>query len=413
LAKNKATPATTPAAVPAAAAPARIADRLESLEKLETELRVYQAELEMQNEMLRETESTLEESRELYRQLFNLAPLSYFVIDSNHTISLVNKAGAALLAGTPAKLINERFTSFIAPEFQDNFHHYMTGLSSKSFQKSTDVALTKLDGNSIYVEILAARTGVAGENFLLAVQDISERRHSYLKMESQHSELSSLSRRLLWAQEDERRRISMTLHDEIGQQLTVLKLMIDSGIVRKGELVKDGVKNASEQALHVIALVRGLSSNLYPAMLKLLGLDLTLRALYDRLKSQTGLQVDFRFEIDDKQLDQDTKLYIYRIIQEALTNVMRYSGVHQAFVTVRDAGDRLSLNIRDEGRGFDLVALNSGQSNGLNSMRERVLALEGSFRIESQVGSGTNIEIELPKTAVAVTTKCPDLPNPE
>ncbi len=213
-------------------------------------------------------------------------------------------------------------------------------------------------------------------------------------------ELRSLSRRLVQMQEDERRRISQELHDEVGQNLTMLKMILDTGLRHPGAMSPEAIKSASEQVSRVIAQVRNISMSLHPSMLEVLGLEPTLRALFDRLSAQTGLKVDFHSEIDNDRLDPETRLCIYRIAQEALTNVLRYAGVKNATVTLLDDGGKITLGIKDDGRGFDYASLSTGQSNGISGMRERVFTLRGSFSLETGIDKGTCIDVDLPYRAV-------------
>ena len=209
-------------------------------------------------------------------------------------------------------------------------------------------------------------------------------------------ELRSLSRRLVEAQEDERRVISMELHDEIGQHLTVLKMMLDT-MLRNPEIIKQtDLKRASEQVSNVIAQVRNISMQLHPSMLEVLGLESTLRALFERLHATAGMDIEFRGGVNDAWLDRDTRLGIYRIVQEALTNMMRYSGVKTAQVKLKDCNNHISIFVKDEGKGFDLALLGPGKSAGISGMRERVRTLGGTFIVESALGKGTSISVEIP-----------------
>ena len=214
------------------------------------------------------------------------------------------------------------------------------------------------------------------------------------------AELRSLSRRLVQMQEDERRRISQELHDEVGQNLTMLKMILDTGLRHPGAMSPDATRSASEQVSRVIAQVRNISMSLHPSMLEVLGLEPTLRALFERLNAQTGLKVDFHSEIDDDRLDHETRLCIYRVVQEALTNVLRYAGVTNASVTLLKAGDNITVGIKDDGRGFNYAALTTGQSNGISGMRERVFTLGGAFSLETGLGKGTCIDVDLPYHAL-------------
>jgi signal transduction histidine kinase len=211
------------------------------------------------------------------------------------------------------------------------------------------------------------------------------------------SELRSLSRRLIQIQEDERRRISQELHDEVGQNLTMLKMVLDTA-ARQSEGISGGsMKEASAQVSRIIAQVRDISMFLHPSILEVLGLEPALRALFERLRAQTDLVVNFNSAFDDTRLDADSRLCAYRTVQEALTNILRYAGVKTASVSLSDEGNDVLLSIADDGIGFDLTVLSAGQTNGLAGMRERVSAVGGKFNITTHPGEGTLIEIVLPK----------------
>jgi len=210
------------------------------------------------------------------------------------------------------------------------------------------------------------------------------------------AELRSLSRRLVQLQEDERRRISQELHDEVGQNLTMLKMILDTGLRHPGAMTKDMVKNASDQVNRVIAQVRNISMSLHPSMLEVLGLEPALHAVFERLHAESGLAIEFHSDIDNTRLDRETRLCVYRIVQEALSNVLRYAGVKRASVTLTKFNERLALSITDDGRGFDYSTLTPGQSNGISGMRERVFTLGGDFHLETGMGKGTSIDIDLP-----------------
>ncbi|MEL7561940.1 histidine kinase [Dehalogenimonas sp. 4OHTPN] len=222
-----------------------------------------------------------------------------------------------------------------------------------------------------------------------------------LASEAQHrmiaeNELRSLSRKLIQIQEDERRRISQELHDEIGQNLTMLKMMLDTAARQSGGITADGAKDASARVSQIIAQVRNISMSLHPSILEVLGLEPALRALFERLRAQTGLVVSFNSAFDDIRLDAESRLCAYRAVQEALTNILRYAGVKTASVSLSDEGNDVLLSIADDGIGFDLTALSAGQTNGLTGMRERVSAIGGKFSITTHPGEGTLIGIVLP-----------------
>ena len=212
-------------------------------------------------------------------------------------------------------------------------------------------------------------------------------------------QLQTLSRRLVVAQEAERRRIARELHDEIGQELTGLKLMLEMSVRATDAQIRYGLSDVIDLASKVLQQVREMSLSLRPSMLDDLGLLSALTALFERYTHHTNVQVIFSHDGMDKRRRFATEIEIvaYRITQEALTNVARHAGVDQIQVTVCVTDSTLMTQIMDGGKGFDLdSALAQGGSSGLSGMRERALSVGGHLSIESSPGRGTSIAAELP-----------------
>ena len=208
-------------------------------------------------------------------------------------------------------------------------------------------------------------------------------------------ELHSLSRKLVEVQEDERRKIARELHDEIGQSLTALKMLL-SQIARLP--AKDNI-NMINEAKNVISdlmqQVREMSLSLRPSMLDDLGLLPTLLWHFERFTTQTGIQIKFEHDGLQQNLTQEINTTAYRIIQEALTNIARYAEVDSANVSTWLNDSTLFIRIEDMGRGFSPENMNNNTA-GLGGMKERVLLLKGRFALETAPGKGTHILVELP-----------------
>lgn len=213
-----------------------------------------------------------------------------------------------------------------------------------------------------------------------------------------NQELQALSRRLVEVQEAERTHIARELHDEIGQNLTGLKLTLGA-IPRLAEAGKErNLKLAMDLTTELMGQVRTMSLNLRPGMLDDLGLLPALQWHLDRYTTQTGVCVEFEEEgLRDRRFNRNSETAAYRIVQEALTNVARYADTKAARVRVRIVRDKLHLSIVDQGKGFEPEeVLAAGRSNGLAGMRERALLLGGTFGIQSSPGAGTRLMAELP-----------------
>jgi signal transduction histidine kinase len=209
--------------------------------------------------------------------------------------------------------------------------------------------------------------------------------------------LRALSRRLLEVQEAERRHLARELHDEFGQQLTCLRLLLQQLEARGPG--PDGAMWREALGLLDVLLerVRALSGDLRPALLDQIGLRPALQSLAERLTKQTGLRVDFTHSGLERRFPGAVETAAYRIIQEGLTNAVRHAGVSEAAVHVEAGPDALTVRVEDRGVGFDpAAALAGGRAGGLGGMRERVSLVGGRLTIDAASGRGTRLTAQLP-----------------
>jgi two-component system sensor histidine kinase UhpB len=211
-----------------------------------------------------------------------------------------------------------------------------------------------------------------------------------------------ISRGVLRLQEEERGRISRDLHDGIGQLLTALKIQLEL-LEREAASISEltaRIAGARELADTALAEVRQLSHVLRPQMLDELGLEPTLRWLARTFQKRTGIEVGLVFEGAERRVDADVETLVYRIVQEALTNVARHSGARAAAVTLTRAPERLFVRIEDRGAGFRpeamLAAGDEERGFGLRAMHDRVEFMNGRFSLRSAPGEGTTVEAEIP-----------------
>jgi PAS domain S-box-containing protein len=228
-------------------------------------------------------------------------------------------------------------------------------------------------------------------------RDITERKHLFEQVRIGQERAQTLSRRMVEIQEAERRHIARELHDEIGQALTGLHLSLE--MANRVECDKLGTSLKESHALvnELMSRVRELSLNLRPAMLDDLGLLPTLRWFFHRYTTQTGIHVTFKHTDVEQRFAPEIETVVYRLIQEALTNVARYAGVSDVTVRLWSDQEMFGMQVEDQGVGFDAeAALASNASSGLAGMNERVRLLDGYLTIESAPGAGTCIVVELP-----------------
>jgi signal transduction histidine kinase len=205
-------------------------------------------------------------------------------------------------------------------------------------------------------------------------------------------------------QEAERRFIARELHDEIGQMVTGLKLVLETSLRPASEAEEQGFEEAMTLINDLIERVRQLSMNLRPQMLDDLGLLVALDWHFKRYFKQTGIRVLFKHKPIPERLPSQLETAIFRIVQEALTNVARHAEVKEVSVGLWTDGPRIGLQVRDAGTGFTVAeALAKRASTGLSGMKERAELLGGEFTLESTKGGGTCLTVELPLEGGPVT----------
>ena len=206
--------------------------------------------------------------------------------------------------------------------------------------------------------------------------------------------LATLSRRLLEVHESERRAIARELHDEIGQAMTALKLMLESDRPADPDEDRARLEDMIGIARQTLQQVRGLAIDLRPSMLDHLGLSATLRWYAEREGRRAGFDVDVRVSPPDLRLETHLETTLFRIAQEAFTNIVRHAQATTVTVTLEDLGGTVTLSIRDNGRGFNVAAARQrarqGGSLGILGMEERVALAGGRVDLRSSA-SGSEV----------------------
>jgi signal transduction histidine kinase len=221
------------------------------------------------------------------------------------------------------------------------------------------------------------------------------------RLERQQAAQLAFSRQVLERLEDERRRIAINLHDSLGQILLVIKNHALLAIQRQPETQNlhqrlDEISSAASQAIDE---VRQITHGLRPYQLNRLGLAQAIRTSISQTTANSPISFATRVEDIDGVFDNDSEIHVYRIVQEAVTNIIKHSGATEATVVIKKRPSTISLSIRDNGRGFDPTKSSSqphGFSYGLSGIAERVRILEGTLVIDSRPDSGTNLTIEVP-----------------
>ncbi len=216
-------------------------------------------------------------------------------------------------------------------------------------------------------------------------------------LQQRNEELKLLSGKVFAVQEIERRRLALELHDEIGQQLTGLKIILKDTQFDHEEALGAKCKLALDVTNQLLDQVRELSLDLRPTMLDDLGLVAALDWLFKRFTLQTKITVIHNLNpVDERRMPHLIETAAFRLVQEALTNAARYAEVKEVTVTLDFEPDLVKVTVLDSGKGFELENLSPGMSTGISGMRERVSWVNGQFQISSSPDEGTFIEAVFP-----------------
>jgi len=210
--------------------------------------------------------------------------------------------------------------------------------------------------------------------------------------------LTNMSRKLVEAQEQERARIARELHDDINQRLAMLGIELGQAEQNHPDLPPDMLKcmhNLQEQTTQISAGVQALSHDLHSPQLEYLGAVAAMKSWCKEFGERQGMQIDCRQDVRSI-LPQEIGLCLFRVLQEALHNAAKHSGVKRIEVQLHEESDEIHLTIRDLGKGFDVEAAKKGRGLGLTSMQERVRLVNGTFEIQSKPMGGTTVHVLVP-----------------
>ena len=274
-------------------------------------------------------------------------------------------------------------------------------LNSGRLAQENQALLTRFQGLQMKLRsmlILALAAGfllsIVGSFYILRLE--RQGRQRYRVLADNRRELEKLSARLLDVQEQERRSISRELHDEVGQSLEAL--LVDLGrlstlVSPADQAIREQITRVKSLAENSVKTVRDIALLLRPSMLDDLGLIPALEWQAREISRRSDMEVEVHSEMVSEKLPDETKICVYRLVQEALNNAATHAAAKNARVSVVQTPEKLRVEIIDDGLGFDSRRV---RGMGLLGMEERVKRLGGTLSIESRAGQGTSLKAELP-----------------
>ncbi len=242
---------------------------------------------------------------------------------------------------------------------------------------------------------------IVGERHIMVVR----LKQAEENLKSSRNQLRALAAYLLSAREDERAVIARELHDEFGQALTSLRLGL-SWISRKlapGQRpLQEKIRSLSAITTSLIRSVKNIANELRPGVLDELGLVKTLKSEAREFEGHTGIQCRFKTNTARTKFDRSAAVAIFRIVQAALTNVARHAHGSRALITLMKKKYGLILTVKDNGKGISSKLIHRHDSLGITGMRERALALGGTFTLDGSKSKGTILTVQIPLSRVIV-----------
>jgi len=372
------------------------------LRRMIHKLRVYEVELEMQNETLRETQAELETARRRYLDLFDQAPVGYVSIDEKGIVRSTNQTAADLLATQPGRVIGKRFSTHVYPADRDRYFQFLKPLSDGKSNEWEEVRLIQAGGSSFNARLQGKALTDGGNQsleILLCLSDISEKKQAETELSKTRDQLRGLASYLQSVREEERAAIAREIHDELGQVMSYLKMGLSDIELRLPEAdteTRQRIHKMKNALAETIKTTKSMITRLRPYTLDELGLASALENYVHDFRKESGIEADLFVNISNLYLGEEKETAVFRIVQEALTNVARHSGAGHVVINLSSNGQQVMIEISDDGIGIKELDYNSPQSCGLLGMRERAVALGGDVNIHSGPIHGTRLTAWMP-----------------
>ncbi|MCX8104970.1 MAG: PAS domain S-box protein [Ignavibacterium album] len=353
------------------------------------------------------------ENEELLQRLqlhLERIPLAYLIIDKNFKVKFFNPEAEKIFGFKNSEIKGKDPYEFLIPEsskplVEEKRKRWLLGdLNANGINEN----LTK-DGRIILCEWY--NTPILDENGELVEVismgfDVTEREKSKTELQRSEQKLRALASHLQSVREEERAAIARELHDELGQILTSIKMnliMMSKQVMQEDEsfdkkIFENEIHSMNEMIEHSVKRLKKLISELRPEVLESLGLIPALEWLITQFTSRTGIKIKFNKEVENPELTKVQELFIYRIVQESLTNALRHSGASEILIDINKNEHLLEIKISDNGKGFNPDSLEPLQSIGITGMKERALAFGADLDIKSKSGSGTSVLLKVPIT---------------
>ena len=326
-------------------------------------------------------------------------------VDDEQTIVMFNAAAERIFRCPAAEAIGSPLERFIPERFRAAHHGHVerfgrTGTTTRMMGARLELSGLRADGEEFPIDASISQvTAQQHKYYTVILRDVTERKAAEEALRRSYDELRELSGALHDVREAERTRIARELHDELAQWLTAIKMDVSwlaSRLPPGQAQLADKTEKVKALVDTTVNAVRRIAADLRPVMLDDLGLVPAIENLLHDLSQRTGVVVGLDADSGEMDFQEPLATAVYRMTQEALTNVARHAGATEVRVTIRLEDANLVVRVRDNGRGFDPQATARRKSYGVLGIQERAHTLGGRASITRVETGGTLVEIAIP-----------------
>jgi PAS domain S-box-containing protein len=340
------------------------------------------------------------ESEDRLRSFANHTPALLWVVSADGNSIFLNQVLSSFL-GADKQPANEHWQQYLHPDDYARVGAQIKDCFDKKNYFSGEARIRRADG--VYRWVLGQgvpRIAANGEfaGYAGALLDITDRKENEQRLQQLYDTIRALSARLINAQEDERRRLSRELHDDLSQQIAALSVGLGNlkrGLPSEQTEARAHCDKIQHRLIDISELVRRISHELHPSILQHSGVAAALRGYCREFEGLSGIRVALQITGDFSGLHQDVALTIFRIVQEALRNIAKHARVSEAEIQLTRSQSEVCLVVADHGAGMPANRL-AKAGLGQVSMRERTSLVNGTMDIESAPGQGTRLTVRIP-----------------
>ena len=340
---------------------------------------------------LRDTQEALRKSEEKFRRVVEHIADALFVDNVEGQIVFANERFLNLFGYSREELPDIKLEDYVAPEYRATLRdRHDRRVRGEAVPTHFEYEGFRRDGKRMWLEVDVVPITDENGNLIgtqSALRDITERKKA-------EEALSGMSRKLIESQEQERARIGRELHDDINQRLAMLAVELEQLKENPSE-VESRAEELQRQTREISNDVQALSHDLHSSQLEYLGAVAGMKSWCKEFSERQRMEIDFKSEVSST-LPFEVGLSLFRVIQEALHNAQKHSGVKRIEVQLAEHSNEVHLIVRDSGKGFDIEVAHRGRGLGLTSMQERVRLVNGTISIESKPMGGTTIHVRVP-----------------